>query len=157
MKIAIWTTALAGNIQCLLKDKVEKMAVFSPAHHGLKNNEKTRVSPHIGFSTRFKYLWDLCETVIQGPSVVTGHIIMKVLFNQCRWPVIFRCPTDTPEKNQISKRPYIMSSNSELILQVVWSYDTRCFHMNYVVYTVNWSMNLLSSQVNGRSFCGMSA
>lgn len=40
MKTTIWTTALAGNIQCLLKDKVEKTAVFSVAHHGLKDMRK---------------------------------------------------------------------------------------------------------------------
>lgn len=39
-KVRVQTAALAGNIQCLLKDRVEETSVFSPAHHGLKHNEK---------------------------------------------------------------------------------------------------------------------
>lgn len=39
-----------------------------------------------------------------------------------------------------------MSSNPEWMLQVAWSYDTRCFHINCIVYTANWSLNELAVQ-----------
>lgn len=38
--VRVQTAALAGNIQWLLKDRAEETSVFSPAHHGLKHNEK---------------------------------------------------------------------------------------------------------------------